>query len=427
MKVFFDTIGCRLNQSEIERMAHEFRSASHEITGNPAEADLIIINTCSVTAKAASDSRQKIRQASRLAPNASIVATGCWVTLEPKEAEKLIENIKIVLNGEKEGIPAGILGSNKTAGGPASPGRVSLPGTRHRTRAFIKVQDGCDAFCTFCVTRLARGKSRSEPVDRILADIHSAIAGGVKEIVLSGVQLGSWGRHFSPASSLRDLIKIILKETDIPRIRLSSIEPWDIDPGFFGLFEDRRICRHLHIAIQSGCAETIKRMGRRTAPTEFSQILQTARLVDPLFSISTDVITGFPGETQEEFAESLEFVRTASFSSGHVFPYSSRNGTAAADLPDQVLSKERKYRAAKMRDELAQTSQHFRQKLLGETGQVLWETVRPDTNGYRLEGFNEGFIRVSAISPVKLVNVISPVIITGMTETGLLAKIIDKK
>ncbi len=427
MKVYFDTIGCRLNQSEIERMANEFHTAGHEITGNVAEADLIIINTCSVTSQAASDSRQKIRQASRLSPHAKIIATGCWATLEPREAQNLVSNILVADNTDKDSIPATVLGTNSSRDFTTSMGRVSLPGNRHRTRAFIKAQDGCDAFCTFCVTRLARGKSRSESINRILADIQAAVSGGAKEIVLTGVQLGSWGRHFSPELRLRDLVETILRETDIPRLRFSSIEPWDIEPDFFDLFADQRICRHLHMAIQSGCLSTIRRMGRRTTPQEFSGIMRIAREVDPNFSISTDVITGFPGETREEFQESLQFVRQAGFSSGHVFPYSARKGTPAADLPDQVQSKERKVRAAIMREELAHSGQQYRRQLLGGKGKVLWETARPVNNGYRLDGLSEGFVRVSTISTVKKVNEISPVIFTGLSETGLLAEIVANK
>ncbi len=419
MNVFFDTIGCRLNQSEIERMAHEFRTAGHTITGNLSEADLIIINSCSVTSAAASDSRQKIRQASRVAPHAQIVATGCWATLEPDAAETLVEHIRVVSNSEKDHIPVTVLGLEMPLGGMMIPGRDSLPGARHRTRAFIKVQDGCDAFCTFCVTRLARGKSRSVPVNRVLSDIRSAIAGGAKEIVLCGVQLGSWGRHMDPVRRLQDLVGTILQETDVRRIRFSSIEPWDIEPDFFSLFSDRRICRHLHIAVQSGSATTLKRMGRRTTPAEFSRILENARQVDPFFSLSTDVITGFPGETERDFEESLVFVQQAGFSSGHVFPYSARKGTPAAELPDQVPTKERRNRAARMRDILAQTGKAYRHTLIGMTDYVLWETAQPVINGFRLNGLNSGFIRVSATSPTRQINTISPVRFTDLTETGM--------
>ncbi|NMB53479.1 MAG: tRNA (N(6)-L-threonylcarbamoyladenosine(37)-C(2))-methylthiotransferase MtaB [Leptolinea sp.] len=424
MRIFFDTVGCRLNQSEIERLAREFRAAGHSITGNRGEADLVVVNTCSVTSQAASDSRQKIRQVVRLFPAAQIIATGCWATLEPEETQALSGNVRVVVNAEKDRLTDIVLGDSVSEMDLSLIERQLLPGSRQRMRAFIKVQDGCDACCTYCVTRIARGKSRGEPVERILADIRSALSGGAREIILSGVQLGSWGIHFPTPSRLSDLIKIILTETDVPRLRLSSIEPWDIDPEFFSIFSDSRVCRHLHISLQSGCAATLKRMGRRTSPGEYLEKLSFARQLDPHFSITTDVITGFPGETFQEFAESMEFIRRTGFSGGHVFPFSSRKGTPAVAMPGQVPSREGKQRAARVRQVLEESAAEYRQSLLGRKGRVLWETARPQDGGFLLAGFNQEFIRVTASSPQELVNVISPVQYTRNLETGLFGEIL---
>jgi threonylcarbamoyladenosine tRNA methylthiotransferase MtaB len=422
MNVFFDTVGCRLNQSEIERMAREFRSAGHNVVGKAADADIVVVNTCSVTSQAASDSRQKIRSAARLSPNAQIVATGCWATLEPVQDGSLEGQVLVVPNDEKDKLTAKVLGINLTTMDVSPLEREMLPGARHRIRAFIKAQDGCDAFCTFCVTRIARGRSRSEPVDRILTDIRSALSGGANEIVLSGVQLGSWGNHLEPRSKLKNLVKTILQETDVPRLRLSSIEPWDIDQDFFEIFTDPRICKHLHIALQSGCASTLKSMGRQTSLAEFTQIMEMARQTDEDFSITTDIITGFPGETAQEFQESLDFVRQAGFSGGHVFPYSARLGTSAVNLPGQVQSKERKTRAVQVREVLAQSARDFNQRLIGKSGYVLWETARAQGLLFQLEGLNEGFVRVVASSPTGVINKIGAVTFTSLTDTGLEAE-----
>jgi len=419
MKVFFDTVGCRLNQSEIECMAREFRFAGHTIVGSMNEADLVVVNTCSVTSQAASDSRQKIRQAARLSARAQIIATGCWATLEPDAAAALSEYTRVVLNDKKDELAGNFLGFDYAAMDLSLIERETLPGTRHRTRAFIKVQDGCDAFCTVCVTRIARGKSRGEPVDRILADVQSALAGGAKEIVLTGVQLGSWGKHFSEPKNLSELVRLILEEADVPRLRFSSIEPWDMDAEFFRLFDDRRICRHLHIAIQSGSAATLKRMGRRITPSEFMMLLDQARQIDDNFAITTDVIAGFPGETLAEFEESLDFIQKAAFSGGHVFPYSARQGTPAASFPDQVQSKERKIRAARVRDVLAESTKQYQLCQVGKTVQVLWEVARPQDGGYILDGFCENYVKVRAFSREKRINCIDSVHLEGVTTSAI--------
>jgi threonylcarbamoyladenosine tRNA methylthiotransferase MtaB len=424
MKVFLDTVGCRLNQSEIERMARQFRIAGHIIVADMAEADLVVVNTCAVTIQAASDSRQKIRQAGRQSPNAQIVATGCWATLEPEQAASLIGSPQVVLNRDKDLLTSTILGIEPELLDMDVLERQLLPGARHRTRAFIKVQDGCDAFCTFCVTRIARGKSRSVPIINALIDIQSALDGGALEIVLSGVQLGSWGKDLPGTPNLRYLTETILHKTKTPRLRFSSVEPWDLDEEFFEIFSDERICRHLHISLQSGCASTLKRMGRHITPEKFLSLLGSARRIDPKFSITTDVIAGFPGETEGEFAENLEFIRSAGFSGGHVFPYSPRPGTAAASMPGQLSLKERKLRAVEVRKTLAESAVSFQQHQIGSTGKVLWESSETSDTGFYLHGLDEKFIKVMAASPVELWNVVSPVRFVEVFDGGIRGDIV---
>jgi threonylcarbamoyladenosine tRNA methylthiotransferase MtaB len=273
--------------------------------------------------------------------------------------------------------------------------RTPLPGLHRRTRAFIKVQDGCDNACTFCVTTMARGAGRSRPLADVLEDINYSLAGGAKEIVLTGVHLGSWGQDFN--FHLRDLVKAILRETDTPRLRLSSLEPWDLDADFFLLWRDRRLCRHLHLPLQSGSGSVLRRMARKTTPMSFCELVAAARAVMPEAAVTTDVIAGFPGETEAEFAETLDFVREMDFAGGHAFTYSPRPGTGAAKMKGQVRSEVRKRRNHILRDALEESAQAYRQRFLGQTMSVLWEsTSELNEWGWQLEGWTENYLRVRA-------------------------------
>lgn len=404
MKIYLDTIGCRLNQAEIESLARQFRAAGHEIVATADEADLAVVNTCTVTSQAASDSRGKIRQAARAGVE-QVVVTGCWATLEPQAAALLPNVRKIIPNDRKDSLVADLLDLPVAAFDLEPLARQPLPGLRARTRAFIKAQDGCDNHCTFCITAIARGAGRSRPIPDVLADIQSALAGGTKEIVLTGVHLGSWGQDLSTGLKagfglhLRDLAAAILKETDTPRLRLSSLEPWDLDADFFALWQDARLCRHLHLPLQSGSASVLKRMARKTTPSSYAALLASARAAVPEVAITTDVIAGFPGETEAEFAVSLEFVREMNFSGGHVFTYSARPGTAAARMPGQVPHLVRKERNAALRAVFAESARAYRQKFVGKTVFVLWEaTDQLSDAGWQLDGLTDNYLRVTAVT-----------------------------
>jgi threonylcarbamoyladenosine tRNA methylthiotransferase MtaB len=424
MKIYLDTIGCRLNQSEIETFAWQFRAAGHELVETPAEADLTVINTCDVTTAAAADSRKKIRGASR-AGTGEIVATGCWATLNPDAAQFLSGVTQVVPNESKEFLVPEILKISPESFDLEPLIRQPLPGSRSRTRAFIKVQDGCDNRCTFCVTTVARGRGLSVPTDRILMDINAALAGGTQEIVLTGVHLGSWGQDFENKRHLRDMVETVLEETSITRLRLSSLEPWDLDEDFFTLWRDERLARHLHLPLQSGSAATLKRMGRKTTPEGFVQLVESARSQIPDVAITTDIITGFPGETETEFAESLFFVRKINFADGHVFTYSERPGTAAANMINQVLHPIRKSRNSAFRSVFEQSSAAYRARFVGERLSVLWEKAAPDdTDSWKVSGLTDNYLRVVAQSPQRMWNLITPVQLTGMGDGGMVGKIV---
>ena len=425
MKVFLDTVGCRLNQSEIETFSRQFRAAGHEIVEKPALADLVVVNTCSVTHEAASDSRQKIRQAHKAGAGA-VVATGCWVTLEPEAAASLPGVSRVVSNPDKHNLVSQVLSQPAELFDQEPLSRTPLPGARLRTRAFIKTQDGCNNRCTFCITTIARGPAASRAQVEILQDIESALQGGVQEIVLTGVHLGSWGTDLPGQNRLIHLVRAILRESQVPRIRLSSLEPWDLDEEFFGLWEDSRMCRHLHLPLQSGSAKTLRHMARNTTPEKFTALVESARRAIPDVALTTDLIAGFPGETEADFLESLEFVRQMNFSGGHVFHYSERPGTAAARFPNPVHPLVRKERSSRLREILARSGEAYREKYVGRVMPVLWEfTGGVGPEGWDLSGLTGNYLRVASRDAVDHWNQITPVQLTGLNVDGLDGRIVS--
>jgi threonylcarbamoyladenosine tRNA methylthiotransferase MtaB len=423
MKVYLDMVGCRLNQSELESYARQFRLSGHTLTSNIELADMIVINTCTVTAAAASDSRQKIRQASR-SNTGQLIITGCWATLNQHEAAAMPGVRQVIGNQEKDNLVPMVLNLPVSEFDHRSIQREPIPGARLRTRAFIKVQDGCDNHCAYCITTIARGASKSRNLDNILEDIQSALDGGTQEIILTGVHLGSWGYDFETRSHLSNLVKTILSETKTPRLRLSSLEPWDISQDFLMLWQNPRLCRHLHLPLQSGCASTLKRMRRRITPEAYAHLVQLARKWIPGVAITTDIITGFPGETEGEFSESAGFVSDIDFAGGHIFTYSPRPLTAAAGLPDQVPQTISKQRSAEMRNILHKSSSTYREEYLGQAVQVLWEKATSIDGGqWELNGLTDNYLRVKAISASPYRNQIMNVRINQVIQDELWGEI----
>lgn len=422
MKIYLDSIGCRLNQSEIEAYARQFRAAGHTLVAHAEQAELAVVNTCAVTTQADGDSRQKLRQMAR-AGVAQVVAAGCWVTLDPRGAAALPGVTRVVSNAEKDSLVADVLGIPAETFDLEPIEREPLPGIRQRTRAFIKVQDGCDNRCTFCVTTLVRGAGRSRPLGEVLADVRAALGGGAQEIVLTGVHLGSWGQDLVPPQPLQQLIRTILAETDTPRLRLSSLEPWDLEAAFFELWQDERLCPHLHLPLQSGSAATLRRMARKVTPESYAMLVENARRAIPEIAITTDLIVGFPGETEAEFSESLAFVHALQFAGGHVFTYSERPGTAAARLPGAVAHPQRKERNAQMRAIFTEAAAHYQTRFIGRTLSTLWESAGAlGPQGWEMSGISGNGLRVTALSPHPLWNQISRVRITGPANPASVAQ-----
>ena len=424
MKVFLNSIGCRLNQSEIETMARQLLAAGHEIVTETAVADKVIINTCAVTAEAARDARSQTRRIHRQNPHAEIVLTGCYATIAPDELAQVEGADRVVVNQQKAQLvqlldPKARLDLPLFDQEPML--REFLAGNLGaNTRAFIKVQDGCDNKCTFCVTTVARGDGRSRHLGDVVAEIQALATAGYQEAVLTGVHLGSYGHDFGNQAGLYDLVQSILQHTDIPRLRLSSLEPWDLTPDFFTLWQNPRLLPHLHLPLQSGSDKILKRMARRTSRASFRTLAEAARARIPNLNLSTDIIVGFPGETEDDFANSLDFVREINFARLHVFSYSPRPGTAASQFPHQINGKIKKERTRRMINLGKQLSHDFHQRYVGQRLNVLWETnVGADNDGLRWVGYTDNYIRVQVHGAADLFNRITPTKITEAKPDGV--------
>ncbi len=433
MRVRLETLGCRLNTSEIESIARGFIAAGHSIVGPSEPADLCVLNTCVVTDVAARKSRQVIRHLKRTNPGAAVVVTGCYAELEPDQVAALGADLVagnqdkdrlVELVGEHLGIRDTQVGARE-----APDYRLLMPDPLYlfpgaRTRAFIKVQDGCDNRCTFCIVTVARGPGRSRPTADVIAEVQKLVTAGYQEVVLSGVHLGSYGQDLGDRHGLFHLVRRLLDETEVPRLRLSSLEPWDLDVDFFSLWENPRLGRHLHLPLQSGCDATLRRMARRTTGADFAELVAAARAKIPDLSVTTDIIVGFPGETEAEFSESLAFVEAMAFAKVHIFRYSRRPGTAAASMPDQVSPGVLAERSRRMHTLGTRLERTFRCRFVGRVMDVLWETSEPNDEGLVWKGLTHNYLRVSAPGSPGLRNVLTPVRLVADTTSGLAGQIV---
>jgi len=418
MKVHLRMLGCRLNQSEIDMMARQFEQQGHIVVDTPEEAEQIVVNTCAVTRGAAKSSRQLIRGLNRANGQAAITVTGCYAQIRPDDIAVLDGVQQVIDNAQKERLVTHITGQEMDPFEIEPHARDERPGFNgSRTRAFIKVQDGCDNACTFCVTTVARGAGRSRAADDILHEMNSLHSSGYQEAVLTGVHLGSYGHDLGQHDGLMSLMQRILQETEIPRLRLSSLEPWDLSDGFFDLWQDERLQPHLHLPLQSGCDATLKRMRRNTNQAAFHQLMIQARQKIPAVRITSDVIVGFPGESEDEWAISKAFIHAMQFDGLHVFRYSTRPGTPAARMKGKVPNKIKKQRSQELLDYAAQREQAFAAQFIGQVLPVLWEQVTGSTEqGFINVGYTHNYIRVQCIHPRVLSNIITPAVIESVSD-----------
>lgn len=399
---YLHSLGCRLNQSELEALARQLSAQGHRVVDDPAQADICVVNTCAVTAEAERKTRHLLRALARANPRARIAVLGCAATLRPDELASFPNVAWVIPNEEKE-----------RAAETLTPSPSPLPfahkageeegdrGVRMRTRAFVKIQDGCNNACTYCIVRILRGPVRSRPPEEVVAEIAARVREGHQEAVLTGVNIGAYGQDLGLKDGLAGLIQAVLAQTDLPRLRLSSVEPWDVEEPLLALWSDSRLCRQLHLPLQSGCDATLRRMGRRMTAAEYVHLVERIRAVVPEMAITTDVIVGFPGEDEAEFAESLAFVERMAFARLHVFPFSPRPDTPAARMEGQVPEPVVRERAARMRELGERLAACYRQQFLGREMEVLWERRRRDGLWH---GLTDNYLQVVTTCPDDLHN-----------------------
>jgi len=411
MRIALDALGCKLNQAETETLARELARAGHSLVARTEPADVYILNTCTVTHVADGKSRQLLRQARRRNPDALVVATGCYAQRAPEELSGIDGVDRVVGNDGKMGLPALLSDLGLTTGSPAVGETPPRRAPRSRTRSFVKIQDGCTSPCAYCIVPLVRGGETSLPADEVVAEVGERVAEGYQEVVLTGTKVGAY-RHDSV--NLRGLLARILTETSVPRLRLSSLQPQEIAPGLIQLWDDGRLCPHFHLSLQSGSDGVLRRMKRRYLTGEFRQAVSLVRERLPDAAITTDVIVGFPGETEEEFEESYRFCRETEFARIHVFPFSPREGTEAAMLPGRVESGVRQERTQRMLALAEISAGRFRERFAGRTMTVLWEQRLADG---RWTGVTDNYIRVHTESEHDLANRLMPMVLPRSEQT----------
>jgi threonylcarbamoyladenosine tRNA methylthiotransferase MtaB len=423
MRVHLTNLGCKLNQAEIERLGRDFEAAGHEVVGALAEADLHVVNSCTVTREAARGSRKEAGRARRGGLAIRTVLTGCYATGSPEEAARLAGVDLVVPNADKDRLVELTQAAFPEMADEPVP-CSSLPvGHLHRhTRALVKVEDGCNMRCSFCIIPFTRGAQRSRSLAEVVGEVRSLTARGYREIVITGVQISAWREE---EARLGDLVRAILNQTDAPRLRLTSIAPWDLDERLLDLWQSpggHRLCRHLHLSLQSGSTATLRRMRRPYTAEGYLALLGRVRAAVPGVAVTTDVIVGFPGETEAEFTASLATVEAAGFARVHVFPYSVRPGTLAEGMPGQVPSGERQERMERMLAAAERAERAFQTGRLGERATVLWEKPK---NGIG-QGLTDNYLRVICEDGTGLWNRFSEVELVGLAPGGVVGRIVNQ-
>lgn len=428
-KAAFFTLGCKVNQYETNAMEKLFTDAGYQIVPFETAADVYVVNTCTVTSISDKKSRNMLRRAKSYNPNAVVAAVGCLAQTAPDEVEKIDCVDVIVGTNQKNNIVEACEKAMREKK------RVSLfcdvSNTDYfedmpldffdsRQRAYIKIQEGCDRFCSYCIIPYARGTVRSRDEGSILNEAKRLGRNNFPEIVLTGIHVSSYGRD--TGTGLGELIKKIAEIDEIKRIRLSSIDPTAFDDDFIRILsEEEKVCRHFHISLQSGSATVLRKMNRHYTPHFYMSVLNKLRAAMPDVAITTDVIMGFPYETEEDFEKSLNFVKEAGFLNVHVFPYSERKGTPAAKFAESVPKAVRKERAQKMAEAASFLKHKFMEQFIGKKAEVLFE--EKNKNGF-FEGFTSNYIKVIVSSDKRITGKILPVKLTGIKDDMMTAGIL---
>jgi threonylcarbamoyladenosine tRNA methylthiotransferase MtaB len=422
MRVAFYTLGCKLNQAETEFLIGQFSQSGFQIVSPNDVADIYIANTCTVTHVADRKSRHWLRLARRRNPRALIIATGCYAQRSRQELTQLAD--LVVDNPVKQHLPAIIqaLSLEEIVLGESEAKQSQVPAATARTRSLIKIQDGCHGPCAYCIVPKVRPREYSLPSSQIIDEVKQKVAQGYKEVVITGTKVGSYR---DSSADLKDLVQRILRDTGIERLHLSSLQPSEISSEFLALWQDERLCRHFHLALQSGSETVLQRMRRSYSLDQYQRTIDLIKEKIPEVAITTDIMVGFPGESDEEFEQSYSFCHQAGFANIHVFPFSPRPETAAARMPKQIKDKVKQERNQRMLELSRSSRRRFCEQFLGQTMPVLWEKETNSGSGI-YSGLTSNYIRAFARSEKFLSNEITPVKLVEFHNQGIWGEVMDE-
>lgn len=429
-KVAFYTLGCKVNQYETEAMCELFSKSGYEVTSYDDAADIYVINTCTVTGMSDRKSRQIIRRAKKTNPDSFVIVAGCYSQVAPDDVLK-IEGVNLVLGTKDRGNIVTLYEENKDKEKTSKVEDIkchhtfenlSLSTFCGRTRAYIKIQEGCNQFCSYCKIPYARGPIRSRDFDEVIAETKRLLEKGFTEITYVGIHIASYGID-TKSKGLCDLLFEANKIPKIRRIRLSSIEPMALNEEFSQKIKDcDKICPHFHLSLQSGCDETLKRMNRKYTTDDYFKIVEGLRRHFPDVAITTDIMVGFPGETDEEFRKTCEFVKKVAFADSHIFQYSPRPGTPAAKFPNQVSPEVKNLRSKEIMNICADSKRAFMERFLGMTREVLFE--EPTDGGY-FEGKTANYQSVLVKTEENLSGVYKNVLLKEIKGDSFVGEIVE--
>lgn len=407
--VFIETHGCKLNQADTLELVSRFVESGYRVTREREGVDVYIVNTCTVTHVADGKARQALRAARRRQPAALVVATGCYAQRNSKGLLQIPEVDLVVGNEGKDTLVESITATiSKAKHIPKVYDHTLIninPG--HKARAMLKIQEGCDQVCAYCIVPKVRGRERSIPPEILVKRVEKLVSEGHREVVLTGTQLGTYGFDI-PGASLTALLARILEETSLPRLRVSSIQPQELNESLLSLWSNSRLCPHFHIPLQSGSENILQQMRRKYTPQRYKQSVAEVRDLVPNAAITTDVIIGFPGETDDLFEESRLLCEETSFANLHVFPYSSRPGTSAAYFSGAISNEVKRERMKVMLDLARKQARQYRYSILGSTKPVLWEKMVVENGSQVWSGLTDSYVRVATKNDLPLRNKITP-------------------
>ena len=432
-KIAFYTLGCKVNQSDTASMERLFREAGYEIVDFAEKADIYLINTCVVTNMGQRKSRQMIHRAIRKNPNAFIVVSGCYPQTAAEEV-KAIQGVDLIIGNQDRAAVVTLVEAAATEqsidaydnvkklSAQTAFEELSADCETEKTRSFLKIQEGCNQFCTYCIIPYARGPLRSRSLENIKDEVEKLVAAGFSEVVLIGIHLGAYGKELKNGTSLTDAVKAALAVTGLARVRLGSLESVEVGEDLLDLMaSDERVQRQLHLPLQTGCDDVLKSMHRPYDTKIFAELIQKIRAKLPDVAITTDVIVGFPGETEENFAATKEFVRSCGFSKIHIFPFSPRKGTPAASFSGVVSEKVKQRRAEELAEVDRESHEKYCESMLDKTVTVLFE--QESAEGL-WEGLSGNYVRVYAKSEDNLSGKIRKITLKDLYKDGMIGEIL---